>query len=266
MKRSRALVENRRNKVLQALKSNGFVKVQELAEELQVSPLTIRRDLQYLEDEKKLERFYGGATVTERAQEFDMEQDEVKIYRERIAQYAASLVEDGDTIFINTSSTALQMIKYIKDKRVTVITNNGKAIYTEHSSKISVILSGGELREIKEAMVGEFAANNISKVTAKKSFIGCSGLSVESGMTTEILSEVNINQLMLQRVTDSSYILADHTKLGRNSSFVSCPTESILNIITDEKAPQEILEGFRENEIKITQISKDGQPVTPPPY
>ena len=57
MKRSRALVDNRRNKVLQSLKNNGFVKVQELAEELQVSPLTIRRDLQYLEDQKKLERF-----------------------------------------------------------------------------------------------------------------------------------------------------------------------------------------------------------------
>ena len=261
MKRSRALVDNRRNKVLQSLKNNGFVKVQELAEELQVSPLTIRRDLQYLEDQKKLERFYGGATVTDRVTEINTEEDEINLYRKRIAQYAASLVEDGDTIFINTSATALQMIKYIKDKRVIVITNNGKAIYTEHSSKVSVILSGGELREIKEAMVGEFASNNISKVTAKKSFIGCSGLSLESGMTTEILNEVNINQLMLQRVTDTSYILADHTKLGRNSSFVSCPTDSILNVITDEKAPQEIVDGFREYEVNVVQVTKDGVPV-----
>lgn len=254
-------MENRRNKVLQALKSNGFVKVQELADELQVSPLTIRRDLQYLEDEKKLERFYGGATVAEGMDGMDMEQDEVEVYRQRIAQYAASLVEDGDTVFINTSSTALQMIRYIKDKRVTVITNNGKAIYMEHSSKISVILSGGELREIKEAMVGEFATNNISKVTAKKSFIGCSGLSVESGMTTEILSEVNINQLMLERVTGTSYILADHTKLGRNSSFVSCPTDSVLNIITDEKASEEIVGGFREHKVNVIQIGWDGEPM-----
>ncbi len=83
MKRSRALVENRRNKVLMALKNNGFVKVGELAEELQVSPLTIRRDLQYLEDNKKLERFYGGATVTGRDPEFATEQDEVKLYRKK---------------------------------------------------------------------------------------------------------------------------------------------------------------------------------------
>ena len=80
-------------------------------------------------------------------------------------------------------------------------------------------------------------------------------------MTTEILNEVNINQLMLQRVTDTSYILADHTKLGRNSSFVSCPTDSILNVITDEKAPQEIVDGFREYEVNVVQVTKDGVPV-----
>ena len=77
-------------------------------------------------------------------------------------------------------------------------------------------------------------------------------------MTTEILSEVNINQLMLQRVTGTSYILADHTKLGRNSSFVSCPTESLLNVITDEKAPAEITDGFREHEVNVFCVTKDG--------
>lgn len=257
MKRSRALVDNRRNKVLMALKNNGLVKVGDLAEELQVSPLTIRRDLQYLEDHKKLERFYGGAAILSDETELSQEQDAVKSSRSRIAKYAATLVEDGDTIFINTSSTALEMIRYIKDKRVTVITNNGKAIYMEHDPRVSVILSGGELREIKEAMVGEFATNNISKVTAKKSFIGCSGLNLESGMTTEILSEVNINQLMFDRVTDTSYILADHTKIGRNSSFVSCPTGQICNIITDEKAPEEIIQGFREAGINVIQVGKE---------
>ena len=119
MKRSRALVDNRRKTLLEALKSNGSVKVGDLAEEFQVSPLTIRRDLQYLEDHKKLERFYGGATVSGEDDEIVTQEDEIKMYRKKIAQYAASLVEDGDTIFINTSSTALQMIKYIRDKRVT---------------------------------------------------------------------------------------------------------------------------------------------------
>lgn len=254
MKREKALVDNRRSKLLEAIKTNGQVKVSDLASEFNVSPLTIRRDLQYLEDTKKLERFYGGASILN--DNTNTQEDDITLYRKLIARYAASLVEDGDTIFINTSSTALQMIKYIKDKRVTVITNNGKAIYTEHSSNVSVILTGGELREIKEAMVGEFAANNLERVSAKKSFLGCMGLSIESGMTTEMLNEVNINQLMFRRVTGSSYIMADHTKFGRNSSFVSCSFNNIQNIITDELANPIIVNAFRERGIHVHQVSK----------
>lgn len=257
MKRKRSLVDNRRQKVLEVLKNDGLVKVGELAEQFNVSPLTIRRDLQYLEDNKKLERFYGGATVTKEAQEVVTEENKISLYRKRIAQYAASLVEDGDTIFINSSSTALQMIRYIKGKRVIVITNNGKAIYLDRAPEISVVLTGGALRDIKDAMVGEFARNNLSMVTAKKSFIGCSGLSLESGMTTEILNEVNINELMFTRVTDDAYILADHTKFGVNSSFVSCPIERIRNVITDEEAPQVIVEGMQKRGIHVHMVKKD---------
>lgn len=254
MKRERALVESRRSKLIDTLKSNGHVKVSDLAVEFNVSPLTIRRDLQYLEDNKKLERFYGGAAIIN--DKTYLHEDEVTTYRELIAKYAATLVEDGDTIFINTSSTALQMIKYIKGKRAIVITNNGKAIYTEHSSKVSVILTGGELREIKEAMVGEFATNNLEKVSAKKSFLGCSGLSYETGMTTELLNEVNINQLMFRRATGPTYILADHTKIGKNSSFVSCSINHIQNIITDELADPLIINALREKGIHVHLVSK----------
>lgn len=256
MKRSRALVNNRREKLLNVLEKNGVVKVEELAEMFNVSSLTIRRDLQYLENERKLERFYGGATVFEATKERAKDYDEIVLYRDRIARYAASLVQDGDTIFINTSSTALHMMKYIRGRQITVITNNGKAIYMEHSSDVKVVLSGGELREVKEAMVGEFAVNNISRVLAKKSFLGCSGLSLECGMTTEILSEVNINELMCTRVTGDMYILADHTKLGRNSSFVSCPIEKISNVITDEKAPKAMVDEMLKRGIQVTQVGK----------
>ena len=160
--------------------------VSTLAEQLQVSPLTIRRDLQYLEEHKLLERFYGGAR-TGGAEEARKNSRELR--KERIARYAASLVEDRDSIFINTSSTALAMVKYIKSRRVTIITNNGNIINEENPSQATIILLGGELRYMKGAMVGDFAKNNLSQVTAKKSFIGCSGLSPDIGMTTEMVSE-----------------------------------------------------------------------------
>ncbi len=250
MKQSRSVVNGRRERILEALRQNGNVSVKELAEQLQVSHLTIRRDLQYLEDHKLLERFYGGARSGGAAGIRD-EKDKIKFCREKIARYAASLVADGDSIFINTSATALGMVKYITAKNVTVITNNGNIIGEDNPSQATVVLLGGELRYMKGAMVGEFALNNLGRVTAKKSFVGCSGISPDTGMTTELLNEVNINAKMFHRVTGSSYILADHTKLGKKSSFVSCPVSEIANIITDIEAQKHVVEEFREKGIEV---------------
>ena len=82
------------------------------------------------------------------------------------------MVEDGDTIFINTSSTALAMVPYIHAKNVVVITNNGNAITIPHSAEVTIILTGGELRHIKGTMVGEFALDNINMVSTRKTFLG----------------------------------------------------------------------------------------------
>lgn len=253
MKRERAYVDHRRNEILKVIEERPEVKVEELAKIFAVSPVTIRRDLQYLEDHQKLVRFYGGASV-KKAQE--KERDDVELYKELIARYAAALVEDGDTIFINTSSTAIMMLEYIKRKNVTVITNNGRAIYSEQREGLNVILTGGELRYPKEAMVGDFAIRNVQPVFAKKSFLGCSGISEELGMTTENANEVNINGLMAKNALNDTYLLADHTKIGNNSSFISCAIEQIGNLITDELAPKEELDLMREKGVKIHIVKK----------
>lgn len=254
MKNNRARIKARREEILQELWENSHVSVRALAEKFHVSLLTIRRDLQFLENEHKLERFYGGAAPLEEEARTEL-RDETSGYRDQIARYAASLVEDDDTIFINTSSTALRMIPYIKSRHVTVITNNGRVIDIPHSPDVSIILSGGELRQFKGAMTGEFAVNNLGVVMAKKSFLGCVGLSAENGMTTEMLSEVIVNQIMLERVVGASYILADHTKIGRQSSFVSCPPDKLKNIITDELADPDEIARLRERCIEVKQVS-----------
>lgn len=253
MKRERAYVDNRRNKILEVMEAQPEVKVEELAKMFDVSLVTVRRDLQYLEDQKKLTRFYGGAAIKDKEEQ---EQDEVKFYRDLIARYAATLVEDGDTLFINTSATALGMVPYLKGNNITVITNNGKAIHCDYKNGVSVILTGGELRYPKEAMVGDFAIRNLQTVYAKKTFVGCSGISEECGMTTEIANEVNINELMMKNALKENYILADHTKIGRNSSFISCTLDCIHNVITDELASPEQVEMLREKGIKVHIVKK----------
>lgn len=253
MKRERAYVEGRRNQIVEILQRNPEVRVDELAKRLEVSVITIRRDLQYLEENNLVTRFYGGAKATE---ETAGKMDDVTIYRELIAKYAATLVENEDTIFINTSSNALHMIQYIDRNNVTVITNNGKAINHEKGDGVSIILTGGELRYPKEAMVGDFAVRNLQNIFAKKAFVGCSGISSLTGMTTEIANEVNVNQLMIEHATQEVYILADHTKIGRNSSFISCGIHMVKHLITDEMAPEEELELLREKGVDIHQVRK----------
>ena len=173
MKRERTFVENRRKGILDKIVSTPGIRVEELAELFDVSAITIRRDLQFLEDQNMLTRYYGGAAPTGQACRIGGE-DEVQMYRTLIARYAASLVEDGDSLFINTSRIALGMVQYITCRNVTVITNNGRAIDCEHPIGVNVFLTGGEVRYPKEALVGEFAERNLSKVYARKAFVGLS--------------------------------------------------------------------------------------------
>lgn len=252
MKRERAYVDARRKEILEIMKENPKVMVDQLAYRFNVSLITIRRDLQYLEDQHLLVRFHGGA---ESARKEDAEINEVQTYRKLIAEYAATLVSDGDSLFINTSRNALQMLEYIKKRNITVITNNGNVLRMDHDENISVILTGGEIRHPKEALVGDFAIQNVQNVFPKKAFIGCSGFSPVSGMTTEIAGEVRINELMIQNAKEV-YVLADHTKIGKNSSFTSSPVERIRHLITDEKAPENILEELRNAGVQIHQVRK----------
>lgn len=251
MKRERAIVEGRRRRIVDIMEEKPEVRVDELAEELGVALITIRRDLRSLEEQKLLIRTYGGAIVPVTHREGE---DELSMYRRRIARYAGGLVVEEDSLFINTSSNALEMLNYITCENVTVITNNGKAVGCEYPLGISVVLTGGELRHPKDAMVGDFALRNLQPIYVKKAFMGCSGISA-SGVTTGIFNEVSINELMIDHATQDVYVLADHTKIGVSSSFVSSPIEKIKVLITDEKADEEALDLIRKKGVQVHQVS-----------
>jgi len=254
MKKHKTIVEARRDRIFSLLQESDTVKVDELAAELQVSPLTIRRDLDFFEQKTLIERFYGGAMLINKILPRSGTLMSYSLNKHAIAKRAAEFVENGDTIFLNTSSTALLILKYIKGKRVMVITNNGKAIFIEKDPLISIVLSGGELREPKEAMVGEFAINNLSKVTVAKSFIGCSGITAETGITTAVLQEVAINELMLNRCTGPRIILADCSKVGRDHSFVSGSIDKVTYLITDTMADPSSIDAIKSAGVNVIQV------------
>ena len=141
---------------MKALQEKKVVIVEDLAKELDVSEITVRRDLQSFDDQHLIERFYGGARLLEGS--FQKEEYlAVKPHRSKkqeIAKLAATLVHDHDMIFINSGSTAFLLLNYLSDRNVTIITNNGRAIFRNPSSKAEIVLSGGEIYEKKKSLVG----------------------------------------------------------------------------------------------------------------
>jgi DeoR family transcriptional regulator, fructose operon transcriptional repressor len=256
MKRALSVVNQRRQQILDELIKNPQLNADDLAHILNVSSLTIRRDFQYLEDRDRLHRHYGGAKVVESYLDKSNREDLSEIRKNLIAKKAAQFIEDGDTIFINTSSTALLILKYLEGKKVNVITNNANAVFIKKDFNVNVFLTGGELREPKHSMVGEFAYNNLSRVTANKCFLGCSGISTKAGMTTAVLAEVAINEVMLRQTIGARYVIAESSKVGYNSSFVSSSLNKIHTLITDTEADKEEIEMMKDYGLDIVMINE----------
>lgn len=251
LKTNRKIVNSRRNNILLEVQTHNEVFVNSLSEKLNVSPLTIRRDLQILEEEGFVERFYGGARSKENKNLNNNIDRKSKII-DSIAQFASKYVEDNDTIFINSSKTVYKMIPYITSKNVTIITNNGHVLSLEQKPNISIFLTGGELNEIKKSLTGEFALGILNKVSATKCFLGCSGIT-KNGITTVIPQEVSINERMLERCIGKVYILADDSKIGREYSFLSGSLDKVHSLITNACVSQEIIE-IQKKGVKVIQI------------
>ncbi len=249
MKNKRGVITKRQQVILQKLKDDKTVSVEILARKLNVSPLTIRRDLERFEKQGFVKRFYGGASLIEGTIAEDpsnklgaaSEGDDTALYRRIVAQRAAELVEDGDTIFINSSRTALALLDYITHKRVTIITNNGNALNVPHDPMVSIILTGGEISSGKYSLVGDFALSTIKKMQADKCFIGVSGITADGRISTAVLQETMINTLMLEHTKGDAVILADHTKIGALNNFIIADVKQITHIVTDSLADPVVL-------------------------
>lgn len=254
MKVKYSVVQERRNNIMILLQKLGKIDVDTLAYEFNVSAITIRRDLQNWEDLGAVARFHGGAKLVQSM--VDLENDNMtnEKYKHAIAKFAAQYIEDGDTIFINTSSTALLVIQYIVNKRVVAVTNNAKALLLKYDPLISIVLTGGEVRNPKESLVGDFAISAIKKVSANKCFLGCSGITSKDGLTTSIMQESSINEAMMDRTTGPKFILCDYTKVGNKHSFSYGNVRDIDYLITDINADDEELDNIKDMNVEVVKL------------
>ncbi len=250
----RSITLQRRQRLLEQLERQRSVRVMDLAAALGVSEITIRRDLDDLATEGRIERFHGGARLaTTRAQETVFE-DKDRLHtaeKDAIGAAAAQLVKDEDTALLNAGSTTLAVLRHLRHRRVRVVTNNAAAVPEIDDSKLELILLGGEFRARSRSLVGDLTMLALSEIHASICILGTNGVSARTGLTTSVPTEAAINRLMAKRCEGDVVVVADGSKVGVTSSFACVPLSQLRTLITDGTADAEEVAAIRAAGVRV---------------
>jgi DeoR family fructose operon transcriptional repressor len=228
---------DRQRQILDRVHAEQVVQVQELSERFGVSVLTIRRDLDLLASQGLVERTHGGATsrrslpvepaYSQKALEYPEE-------KRAIAEAAARLIEPGDTVFINSGSTTLEVIRALRHHEITIVTNNIDAAWiANEETRFRLILTGGVYRNRSHSVSGSFATPVIDLVYANKAVIGVDGFSLGSGLTTPVIEEAETTRAMIARTVGKVIVVATGSKMGVVSNFKTVDAHSVHVLVTD---------------------------------
>lgn len=232
------LTEERYSIILERVKQNKSVKLLELCELLKASESTIRRDLTVLDERGLLKKVHGGAISAEE-HSFNPEEQDVesksKLFTDEklaIARFSASLVDDGDFIFIDAGTTTGYMIDFLPDKKITFVTNA-----FVHAKKLAqrgfkVYMPAGEIKLTTEAIVGAECVSSLQSYNFTKSFLGANGISLSGGIATPDRNEARVKSTVVLN-SQTVYILADHSKFDQISA-VTFAQLGRVKIITDK--------------------------------
>ncbi|MEW5959851.1 MAG: DeoR/GlpR family DNA-binding transcription regulator [Chloroflexota bacterium] len=244
----------RRQAILATLEEAGQLSVATLSSRFDVSEVTIRQDLQALNEQGLLLRTRGGAVASNVMPELSVElrQHQQATQKARIGQAAARLVNDGDTIILDASTTAQAIIPHLKHlTELTVITNSLKtALSFLDAPQIQVILPGGTLRRAAISLVGQFDSEAIRDINVQVGFFGARGLTLAEGLTDVDLQESRMKRAMLQRCQKKVGVL-DARKWGKVAAVTIAPLDQIDTIISDADAPAGLVEQFRQHKIEV---------------
>jgi len=237
---SKNLIPAQRRKLIQEyLTAHKIASIADLNGIVETSEATIRRDLEWLENEGLLERTYGGAILSQRYNLESAYEQRATSFPEKkrlIGERAASLIEDGDIVFINSGTTTAQIFHHIpKDAKITVFTNNTIAAFDIGDDiGYEVVLLGGRLNNKVNAVTGNYALSNLSQIYADKTFIGVDGISMKFGCTVPTNPEAEIVRMMIARTRGLVAVVTDHSKWGVVSNFEVAKVEQIHKLITDD--------------------------------
>lgn len=258
MKSSIKEIKERREEIIDLLFSeeNNSKTVKNLATTFQVSEMTIRRDLNHLQEIGLVNRFHGGASLIVDTQK-NKSKNEYMIERikEEISKKAAEYINDNSTLYINSGTTALNIVDHLKKLSLIIVSNNIRLYQKDIGPNSTVIITGGEVRLPKEVLVGSLAMDALSTMHADIAVMSCSGISAEKGVTTDNPHEARINKLMINNTSGIVILVADYRKVGKDTNFMVTELADIDILITDAYSDIDAIRKIEESGVTVVQVN-----------
>ena len=250
------LPAERQQRILEFLMKEFTVRGSHLSELLGVSEMTIRRDLDTLEQQGHVERTHGGAVFRQErvAGKFHYQSSTEVNPREKraIAKCAAAMIEPHDIIYIGEGVTASQVVRYVEPGMpVTIFTNNLGVISGAGDMAAELILLAGRYDAATYALSGPLTMEMIRQVHASKLFLGADGLSLGAGITTPNLEIAVIERSMIHHTRGQVVVMADHTKFGLVGEISIAPLKYINVLITSRKIPDDFQKELESLKVDI---------------
>ena len=244
----------RQKKIMDLLKVKKVLKLSELTEKLDISIETLRRDLNLLAKQGKIEKIYGGVKMVETAfGESEMSERMAGHIEEKrkIGQVCSEFINDGDCIFIDSGSTTFQIANYIKNKKnITVITNSIPVISELLNSDIEIIIIGGKVRHSEQSVVAYDYIFNFSELNIVKAFICAGGITIEKGISDYNLEEA-ITRKKIIEIAKEIYVAADSTKFGKDVTVSITQLDKVDYIITDHNLVKSWVNEFEKTNTNL---------------
>jgi DeoR/GlpR family transcriptional regulator of sugar metabolism len=247
------LTQQRKSHILNVLRRDGQVVAKALSAELSLSEDTIRRDLRELAQEGLLQRVHGGALPASPAvADFSGRQQMAPDEKVAIGRAAAALVQQGQVVFIDGGTTAVQMARHLDSRlQATVVTHSPSvALELMPHAGIEVVMIGGRLFRHSIVNVGAGAVEEIKRIRADIYFMGVTGIHPEAGLSTGDLEEANIKRALMTAAAET-VVLASSEKLGRASAYAIAAVDDVSALIVFENVPSATLKPYRKRGITI---------------
>lgn len=229
--------QKRKNIILNLVEDLGEVNVKELADQMDISEITVRRDLITLAADGLIYRTHGGAMKIELTKTpFDFKNKVATNIEQKdhICRLAAQEIEDEDIIFMDCGSTVFRLCQFIKQKEIHVITNSMPVVYELMNSAVKINLVGGEIDKDRLAVHGRIAEEHIARYQANKAFVGVDGISAENGLSAHSENEAGIT-LAMSAHANVTYLLCDSSKIGKDKYLQFAPASLINVLISNER-------------------------------